>query len=310
MRALVLTTVAASLLLAGGATASTGGHGDSGVAHKFTQTTRSTEWQQVDRMSLDFDTYHPQGMALVGDRIFISSVEVIEAPKQYPKPVDGYDRSPGKGVGHLFVVSREGELLDHVELGEGNSYHPGGIDFDGRNLWVPVAEYRPDSAATVYRVHPDTLDVDKAFEVSDHVGGVVRDRATGLVHGVTWGSRTMYTWTPRGHKLDREANRDHMLDYQDCAYVKFRKQLCTGVTGLPTADGGSYELGGLALLDLRHGSILHEVPFQQFSTAGHVMTRNPVAVESTRGGLRLFAAPDDGEEKAGTELFVYEASVF
>jgi len=24
-------------------------------------------------------------------------------------------------------------------------YHPGGIDFDGVNIWVPVAEYRPDS---------------------------------------------------------------------------------------------------------------------------------------------------------------------
>ncbi|MGH3360222.1 MAG: DUF6454 family protein, partial [Nocardioidaceae bacterium] len=265
-------------------------------------------WEQVDRIPLDFDTYHPQGMAVVGDRIFVSTVEVIEAPVKYPTPVDGYDRSPGKGVGHLLVLNRDGELLDDIVIGEGgDSYHPGGIDFDGENLWVPVAEYRPDSAATVYRVDPDSLDVEKAFEVDDHIGGVVRDQETGRIHGVSWGSRRMYTWTADGRQLDRVPNRDHMLDYQDCAYVAFRKQLCTGVTALPTADGTTYELGGLALLDLRDGSILHEVPFAHFSTAGHVLTRNPVAVESTDEGLRLFAAPDDGDEEAGTELFVYEA---
>lgn len=37
------------------------------------------------------------------------------------------------------------------------------------------------------------------------------------------------------------------------------------------------------------------------------MTRNPVALEFGGGVLRLFAAPDDGEEVAGTELFVFKA---
>ncbi|UPK75639.1 DUF6454 family protein [Nocardioidaceae bacterium SCSIO 66511] len=305
MRTLAITVAAACLLASSGAAASPS-HDREPLADRVASLTRDTTWTQVDRISLDFDTYHPQGMALVGDRIFISSVEVIEAPQRYPEPIDGYDRSPGKGVGHLFVLNRDGELLDDIELGAGDSYHPGGIDYDGRDVWVPVAEYRPDSAATVYRVDPETLDVDRAFEANDHIGGVVRDQVSGRVHGVSWGSRTMYSWTPHGRQLDRAPNRDHMLDYQDCAYVAFRKQLCTGVTGLPTADGGSYELGGLALLDLRSGSMLHEVPFQQFSSAGHVMTRNPVAVETTRDGLRMFAAPDDGEDAAGTELYVYE----
>ena len=37
------------------------------------------------------------------------------------------------------------------------------------------------------------------------------------------------------------------------------------------------------------------------------MTRNPVALEANGDVLRLFAAPDDGEEAAGTELFIFEA---
>ncbi len=48
------------------------------------------------RIPLRFPTYHPQGFALVGDLIFLSSVEVTEAPVKYPQPVDGYDRSPAR----------------------------------------------------------------------------------------------------------------------------------------------------------------------------------------------------------------------
>ena len=86
--------------------------------------------------------------------------------------------------------------------------------------------------------------------------------------------------------------------------------MCGGVTGLPTATGGSYELGGLALLDLKdHNRILHEIPFPAFSTAGHSVTRNPVAMEVDGQKLRLFTAPDDGEGATGTELLVYESPI-
>jgi hypothetical protein len=282
-------------------------HRDDPVVAAFTATTRSTPWRQAAKISLAFPTHHPQGFALVGDRIFMSTVEIIEPPVRYPQPIDGYDRSPGRGVGHVLVLDRGGRLLRDVVLGEGHAYHPGGIDFDGRSLWVPVAEYRPDSAAIVYRLDPDTYRATVAFRVRDHVGGVVRDRATGEVHGVSWGSRTLYRWTPWGRQLARAPNEDHLLDYQDCGYAAHRKQLCSGVTGLAGPGGTGYELGGLALRDLRTGRILHEVPFPRFSTAGHVVTRNPVALEVRDGVLRLFAAPDDAGEGAGTQLLVYES---
>ena len=53
---------------------------------------RSTSWQLVDRIPLDFETYHPQGLAVVGNRLFLSSVEVIEPPVQYPEPDEDGDR--------------------------------------------------------------------------------------------------------------------------------------------------------------------------------------------------------------------------
>ena len=280
---------------------------DDPVAAALTQVTRATQWQHVGTIDLQFDAEHPQGMVKLGDRFFISSVEIIEPTQPCPVPCDGYDRTPGRGVGHLFVVDATGALLADVTLGEGHMYHPGGIDFDGRWLWVPVAEYRPDSNAIVYRVDPGSLAVEEAFRVRDHIGGVVRDRVDGHVHGVSWGSRRLYEWTARGEQLVRELNESHFIDYQDCDYLDFRKMVCGGIAGLAAPAGPQFELGGLALLDLRSSAIVHEVPVQTYSPAtSHVVTRNPVSLERIARGLRLFAAPDDEEEGA---ILVYEASL-
>ncbi|WP_245413069.1 DUF6454 family protein [Arthrobacter celericrescens] len=139
------------------------------------------------------------------------------------------------------------------------------------------------------------------------LNGVVADRKTNRISGVSWGSRKLFTWSDQGRLLGTQANPSHVIDYQDCEYAGAGHQLCSGVTGLKTANGQPFELGGLALTDLADGTIVHEVPFQKFSTAGHSMTRNPVAMEADGDMLRLVAAPDDGEEVAGTELFVFEA---
>lgn len=277
------------------------------LVRAFRDLDRETEWELTDRVTLDFPTYHPQGFALVGNRIFMSTVEILEPTVTYAEPRRGYDRSPGEGVGHVLVLTREGRLLQDIELGRGHMYHPGGLDFDGRRVWVPVAQYRPDSRAIVYSINPRTYRVRERFTYEDHVGGVVRDDETGDVHGVSWGSRTMLRWSADGRLREARANRSHLLDYQDCAYVDQGQQICSGVTELPAPDDGTYELGGLALLNLARDRIRHELPFPYFSAADHVATRNPVALELDADTVRLFAAPDDQEEAAGTELLTYEA---
>jgi hypothetical protein len=310
-RKTLVASVLAGVLVAGLSVVGADAAGrDDKVARAFEATTRSTAWTQVARIPLKFPTYHPQGFALVGDLIYLSSVEVLEAPVPYPVPVDGYDRTPGKGIGHVFVLDRQGNLKNDIRVGEGTAYHPGGIDYDGENVWVPAAEYRPNSRAVVYTIDPRTYRVTEQFRVKNHVGGVVRDRRTGLVHGVSWGSRTLFEWTASGKQLAAEPNQSHLLDYQDCDYVGRSKQLCGGVTGLKTPTGGNFELGGLALLDLSDDNrILHEIPFPAYSTAGHSVTRNPVALEVDGSKLRLLTAPDDGEGATGTELLIYESPI-
>ena len=144
---------------------------DDGLVTAFDDVSRSTAWTQTATIPLAFDTFHPQAMEVTADRIYLSSVQIIEPTSRYPKPVDGYDRTPGKGVGHLFVLDRQGKLLRDIVLGEGNSYHPGGLDVADGHVYLPVAEYRPNSAAILYRVDTTTFEVEKLFTVDDHIGG-------------------------------------------------------------------------------------------------------------------------------------------
>ncbi|MDO9377665.1 MAG: DUF6454 family protein [Nocardioidaceae bacterium] len=307
-----LTAVTAVVPLAVHTTdAPAGSRRDGDLARTFTDTTRSTAWVRTGALTLDFDTFHPQGLVVTRDRIYLSSVEILELPVKNPDPSDGFDRTPGRGKGHLFVMDRTGRLLEDVPLGRGTSYHPGGISTDGRNIWVSVAQYRPNSHAIVYRIPTDTLRPERVFEVDDHVGGIVYDPERRVLVGNTWGSRRFYEWTTRGRERDTWLNPGHLVDYQDCTYAARSKALCTGVTDLPQRPGstGTYELGGLGLVDLRTHAVTHEIPFQQFSTGGHVATRNPVDVHAAGRTLTMYAAPDDSDEGVGTQVLTYRAVV-
>ncbi|MGZ4457153.1 MAG: DUF6454 family protein [Nocardioides sp.] len=299
---------------ASGAGAPSASGTDSTLATDFAKLTRSTAWSQVSALHLDFQTFHTEGLAITDKHIFLSAVQIIEPTQKYPTPVDGYDRTAGKGVGHLFVMDRQGNLQKDIVLGEGDMYHPGGIDVDGRNVWVPVAQYRPDSSSIIYKVDASTLKVSEQFRVDDHIGGIVKDATTGDLVGNTWGSRRFYDWSPSGQQRSTWLNPSHFVDYQDCQYVASAKAICGGVTNLPqtpSAGGSSatYELGGLALVDLHTHAVLHELPFQQWSAAGHVMTRNPLKMAADGSQVTLWAAPDNGDEASGTNLYTFTADV-
>ncbi len=242
---------------------------DTVLADDFGAVDRNTTWQLTGTVRLNFPTYHPEGIAFTPDRVFLSAVQIIEPTVKYPTPQGGYDRTPGKGIGHLFVMDLAGHLQQDITLGEGDMYHPGGIDFDGTNVWVPVAQYRPNSSAIIYRVDATTLQVHKQFEVTDHFGGIVMDKQTGHLVGNTWGSRRFAEWNLHGKQLRTWENPSFFIDYQDCQYAPNSQMICAGVTNLPqtpTAGGTSatYELGGMALIDLRTHDIVREVPFQKW----------------------------------------------
>jgi Family of unknown function (DUF6454) len=283
------------------------------VAERVMTLTRESAWTRVASVPVKFTTHHPQGMVRIGETFFVSSVEVKVGTRRFAKPVDGYDRDTGEGIGHLFKIDREGNLLADLKLGEGAIYHPGGIDYDGRNIWVPVAEYRPNSRSIVYRVDPDTFRATEVFRFPDHIGGTVYNTDDDTLHGVSWGSRRFYRWklARDGRVLDaaappeklRTLNTSHYVDYQDCKYAGRRRMLCTGVTELRRTPGApAFRLGGLDLIDLADGRPIHQVPVLLWTTGGLDMTHNPAWIEPKEAGLRAYFMPEDDQ----STIYVYD----
>src|SRR5262245_33041790 len=261
------------------------------VAERVMKLTRESQWTLVASVPIRFRTWHPQGMVKVGDTYFVSAVEV-------------HDRAAGKGVGHLFKIDKDGGLVSELKLGEGSIYHPGGIDYDGASIWVPVAEYRPDSRAIVYRVDPATMTATEMLRVADHIGAIVHNTDDRTLHGVSWGSRRFYRWTlGRDGKVTnagaapeslRTLNSSHYIDYQDCKYVGGRRMVCTGLADLrQSPDTPPFHLGGIDLIDLADGRPLHQAPVLLWTRHGLDMTHTPVWSEPGASGLRADFMHDD-----------------
>jgi hypothetical protein len=286
------------------------------LAERVTKLSRSTQWKPLVAVPINFLTHHPQGMVKIGDTLFVSAVEIKVPTKRFPQPVDGYDRDTGEGVGHLFKIDIKGNLVAEITLGAGSIYHPGGIDYDGRYLWVPVAEYRPNSRSIIYRVDPDTMKAEEVFRFADHVGGLVHDTDDNALHGVSWGSRRFYRWPldPNGKRTNaneapdrlRTLNTSHYLDYQDCKYVDDHRMLCSGVTEMRvTPEAPLFRLGGLDLVSLTDGRPLFQTPVLLWTASGLDMTHNPVWMEASDAGVRGYFMPEDDK----SVLYIYETDV-
>ena len=284
---------------------------DRRVAERVLKLNRATRWTQVAAIPIRFRTFHPQGMVRIGNETYVSSVEIRVLPRKLPTPIDGHAYDAGVGVGHLFKIGADGALIADLILGEGSIYHPGGIDYDGTSILVPVAEYRPDSRAIIYRVSPRTMTATKIAAVADHIGGVVHDVARGRLVAISWGARRFYDWpmmrdgtVPRASVADPIANIDNYIDYQDCHYLGGRSMLCSGIADYQAAgEAPAVSFGGIDLVDLPSHRPVWQVPIAMRAPSGRSMTQNPFWVEATATGLRAYFMPDDD----ASTLFVFDA---
>ncbi len=285
------------------------------ISARFKQLTRAAQWRLVSALPLNFNTHHPQGLVKIGADFYVSSVEVTQPTKRFAQPQGGFDRDTGVGAGHLFKFDQQGKLLADLTLGEGAIYHPGGIDFDGRFIWAPVAEYRPNSRSIIYRVDPATLKATEVFRYPDHLGGLVHDSASHTLHGVSWGSRYFYRWPldQRGRVTNagtppaklRQANPAFYIDYQDCKSLGRGEMLCAGLSNYQQGSTGArFSLGGLELVDLAAHQPLHQIPFERWTESGLPMTQNPFWIEPMERGLRAYFLPEDRT----STLYVFEVN--
>ncbi|KAJ0132896.1 hypothetical protein CTA2_2639, partial [Colletotrichum tanaceti] len=168
----------------------------------------------VKKIELEGDVWEPEGIVrLAGagkeendddddddeqERFWVSAGEYTVPTEKFPdgRWVDGTDRSAGAGFAHFVVFDGRGRrLADWVVSKEGDAeYHNGGLDYDGRHIWATLSQYRPNSTATVVRVDPVELRVERVFRVGDHQGGVVHDVGTGTLTTLSWGGRVARRW--------------------------------------------------------------------------------------------------------------------
>jgi len=264
------------------------------LASRVAALTRGSQWTLVAATPLGFDTFHPQGLVKINDTFHMTSVDKA-------------------GLGYFFKFDGTGRLLGTLKLGEGSIYHPGGIDYDGTNIWVPVAEYRPDSRAIIYRIDPKAMTATEVFRFADHIGAIVHDTDDHTLHGMSWGSRRYYRWTlaPDGRVTNanvppaqlRTLNRSHYVDYQDCKYAGAHRMLCTGVTEIrPGGDNAPLRLGGIEMVNLADGRPEYQVPVNVWTASGLVMTQNPAWIEPHEDGLRAYFVPEDDK----STLYIYD----
>jgi hypothetical protein len=283
---------------------------------------RDTLWTHVETITMNWQTFHTQGLVKIGETFYVSAVEVTESTVRTGTVTDALydfslDRSPGAGRGWLFKFDAAGQLLGQLELTDGAKYHPGGIDYDSQYIWVPVAEYRPNSESNIYRIDPETLTSELVFAVNDHIGGIVHNLHRGTLHGVSWGSRRFYTWTVAGEVVsDWVPNAQFYIDYQDCHYQEIEYMLCGGVASYSIPSGSStfnsIAFGGLDLVDLRRARPEHQVPVNRFIDEGSganpslALTHNAFWVEP--GANRSLRAYFMTESNNQADLLVYDAT--
>jgi hypothetical protein len=259
------------------------------AVESFRRLAPPTQWNLVRETELGFRTYHPQGLLKIGDRFLLSSVEVFTPKGNRSQGIPG----PRSGIGHLFLLDRDGRLLHDLTLVEGACFHPGGIDSDGKFAWIPVAEYRPDSTTVIYRLDLGSLELDEAFRVDDHIGGLAIDRSRSRIHGVSWGSRRLYTWDLAGHLVGKGPNRSSYIDYQDCKNGGPGLAVCSGLNSFPGPNGDKFTLGGLEVIDLESGETQVQIPVPLFARDGSIMTQNPFDYELDGDSVRLYFVPED-----------------
>lgn len=301
-----------SLLPSGGLNAEQPGTQSEGavlsISKRFQRLSRQTSWDLVSQKELPFATHHPQGMTKWGELYFLSTVEVTEFPRRIESESRS-GRAPGRGVGHLIAFDSDGEKKGEMQLGDDQLYHPGGIDSDDQFIWVPVAEYRPDSRSVIYRVCPSSMVATEVQRVDDHVGAVIRDTQQNRLIGFSWGSRRIYSWSldakyesvihPGSVSPEPITNPQFYIDYQDGQYVGDGLALVSGLSGYRIPGGGRFSLGGIDLIDLATMRPVHQLPVELYTdrTPHRVLTQNPMYVEKNLVGLRFHFIPEDNRSR-------------
>ena len=294
------------------------------IIEQFTTLGRTTVWHSIKNISLEGDTGEPEGMVVIND-----GERVITARGDWTAPsvsyngtiVNGTDRTPGAGYGHVEVYDNQGKRVVDATLTKPGDleYHIGGLDYDGQYIWATLAQYRPNTTATIIAIDPTTLNYKPLYHYADHLGGIVHDTTINRLNTLNWGARNASIWNLNTTTSDTTTypafstpasvvkNPTFFIDYQDCKFLGHSKHydhravmLCSGVATLAI----NLTIGGLALVDFETMLPLYEVPLTMKSALGTPITQNPFDVSWNEADqtMRVYFLPD----QHNSTLYVYE----
>jgi hypothetical protein len=176
-----------------------------------------TDLDLIKILNLEGTLYHVQGVALDDEHIWVTSADT------------------GQHLGHLSMFSRAtGELEKDVTVGGKERFHPGGISTDADSIWIPVAEYRPNSTSVIEQRSKQTLALLYKFDFPDHIGCLAVSPE--CLIGGNWGSRHFYVWDKKGRLL-RKLTNSEANQYQDMKF--FGNYLVA--SGVVTSTSGSID---------------------------------------------------------------------
>ena len=139
---------------------------------------------------------HTQGLELTGGKYYVTARREDVRPKQAlllrtdPASTDweAWDLTPLDAPG-------DATRLDH----------PGGMQCDGKRLWIPLAESQRNGRSVIRAfalkeiASGRALKPDFEFRVDDHIGAVAVFAERQLLLGANWDTEKVYVWDFKGH---------------------------------------------------------------------------------------------------------------
>jgi len=215
--------------------------------------------------------FHVQGLEMDDDAIYVTSLN--------KKTRHGY----------LHKFTRAGDLVQTVDVTDGQRDHPGGISLDADTLWVPIAESHAGTSARIVQFDKHTLTPRASFRVTDHIGAIAvhGDR----LYGANYRTRSFYVWDRAGKPIASSIS-PTQVQYQDMKMVG-DDLVASGLM----ADGTS---GAIDWLDPETFAPRQRLALGKMES-GLVWTQEGMKLQ----GNTLYLMPMDGGDE-GVDIFVFD----
>ncbi len=253
---------------------------------------------------------HPQGMEVDWETglLYITAVEIIE-------PRDAARGYCGKGRAHLFECDIRGRTIRSVNLTSDSEeeYHPSGMVLIDGTMFIALAQYLPETSATIIKFNVKDWTYEKLFRIQDHVGLVMPNLAEGELLLGTWGSRHYYCTDMKGNiKNRRPTPCSDDMEHQDAQLIGpsiKREPMDPGLAGpegtmlLATGVTAGRHRFGLEIIDVASWKIKRSLRWpsaQHLTKGGWAPFSNPTFLwVDSHDRVHALAAPDDHHEKMG-----------